>query len=84
MRTRQTPKSRNLMAVPYRSTVTTFEPGAGKVLFPVPGNVVRRSYAVSGDGRRFLIAKPIDESISEPITIVLNWLDELKQRVPSK
>jgi hypothetical protein len=75
---------RNLMAVPYRATVTTFEPGAGKVLFPVPGNVVHRSYAVSGDGRRFLVGKPVDESISEPITWVLNWLDEPKQRVPSK
>jgi Tol biopolymer transport system component len=75
---------RNLMAVPYRATVTTFEPGAGKVLFPVPGNVVHRSYAVSGDGRRFLVGKPVDESISEPITWVLNLLDEPKQRVPSK
>ena len=41
---------RKLIAVPYRSTVTTFEPGAGKVLFPVPGNVVHRSYR--GDRRR--------------------------------
>jgi hypothetical protein len=75
---------RNLMAVPYRATVTTFEPGAGKVLFPLLGNVVRRSYAVTGDGRRFLIAKPVDENISEPITMVFNWLDELKRRAPSK
>ena len=75
---------RNLMAVPYRATVATFEPGAGKVLFAVPGNAFRRSYAVTGDGRRFLIGKPVDESINEPITLVLNWLDELKARVPTK
>jgi eukaryotic-like serine/threonine-protein kinase len=75
---------RNLMAVPYRATVKTFEPGAGKALFPVPGNLVRRSYAVTGDGRRFLIGKPVDENSSEPITMVVNWLDELKRRVPSK
>jgi serine/threonine protein kinase/Tol biopolymer transport system component len=75
---------RNLMAVPYRATVTSFEPGAGKVLFAVPGNVVRRSYAVTGDGRRFLIGKPVDETINEPITLVLNWLEELKARVPTK
>jgi hypothetical protein len=75
---------RNLKAVPYRATVTTFEPGAGKVLFPVPGNVRHRSYAVSGDGSRFLIGRPVDESISEPITWVLHGLDEPKQRVPSK
>jgi hypothetical protein len=72
------------MAVPYRATVKTFEPGAGKALFPVPGNLVRRSYAVTGDGRRFLIGKPVDENSSEPITMVVNWLDELKRRVPSK
>ena len=70
------------MAVPYRATVTSFEPGAGKVLFPLPGIGVRRSYAVTGDGRRFLIGKPVDENISQPITMVLNWLDELKQPVP--
>ena len=75
---------RNLMAVPYRARVTTFEPEAAKVLFTLPGNVVRRSYAVTGDGRRFLIGKPADESIGEPITVVLNWLDELKGRVRSK
>jgi Tol biopolymer transport system component len=68
---------RNLMAVPYRATATTFEPDVGKALFPLPGNVERRSYAVTGDGRRFLIGKPV-ESISEPITMVLNWLDERK------
>ena len=75
---------RNLMAVPYRATPTTFEPGAGKALFPVPGNVVRRSYAVTSDGRRFLIGKPLDDNISEPITVVLNWQEELKQRVPTR
>ena len=74
---------RNLMAVPYRATPTAFEAGAGKVLFPVPGNVVTRSYAVTGDGRRFLVGRPVVERVSEPITVVLNWLDELNRRVPS-
>jgi Tol biopolymer transport system component len=75
---------RNLTAVPYRSTVTSFDPGVGTVLFPLAGNVVRRSYAVTGDGQRFLIGKPVDESISTPITVVLNWLDGLKGREQSK
>jgi serine/threonine protein kinase/Tol biopolymer transport system component len=75
--------NRNLMAVPYRAAVTTFKAGVGKALFPLPGNLERRSYAVTGDGRRFLIGKPV-ESSSEPITMVLNWLDERKQPVPSK
>jgi Tol biopolymer transport system component len=75
---------RSLMAVPYRATATTFEPGASKALFPIPGNIVRRSYAVSADGRRFLIGKPVSEDRSEPITVVLNWIDELKPRLLSK
>ena len=54
------------------------------MVFPVPRNVLHRSYAVTGDGRRFLIGKPVDENLSGPITWVLNWLDEPKQRVPSK
>jgi hypothetical protein len=39
---------------------------------------------VTGDGRRFLIGKPVDESINEPITLVLNWQGELTARVPTK
>ena len=75
---------RNLTVVPYRATATTFEPDVGKPLFPVPGSGLRRGYAVAADGQRFLIGKPVGESISEPITVDLNWLDELKGRVPSK
>jgi serine/threonine protein kinase/Tol biopolymer transport system component len=74
---------RNLMAVKYRATATTFDPEATKVLFPVPGSLVHRSYAVTGDGR-FLIAKPVDENMSDSVTWVLNWLAEPTQRVPSR
>jgi len=52
-------------------------------LFPVPGSLVHRSYAVTGDGR-FLIAKPVDENMSDSVTWVLNWLAEPTQRVPSR
>jgi hypothetical protein len=55
--------------------------GTGKVLFRVPGNAVQRSYAVTGDGHRFLVGKPVDEGVAEPITVVLNWLAKLKGRV---
>jgi hypothetical protein len=75
---------RNLWAVPYRSTVTSFDPGKGTVLFPLAGNVVRRSYAVNGDGQQFLVGKLVDEDVSTPATVALNWLAELKERVPSK
>jgi Tol biopolymer transport system component len=45
-----------------------------------------RSYDVSADGQRFMMAKDEPNPVS-PVTsvhIVLNWLEELKQRVPTK
>jgi len=63
---------RNLMAVPVRVTAKSFEAGIPKALFPVPGAGVRRAYEPSADGR-FLIAKPLDETTTTPITVVLNW-----------
>jgi hypothetical protein len=44
-----------------------------------------RDYDVSPDGRRFLMLKPTKEDV--PLTqlnVVLNWFEELKERVPTK
>ena len=71
---------RNLMAVPVRTTATTVVPEAAKPLFQVPGNQVRRNFAVSADGRRFLVGKPVgDGTASPPITVVLDWRAGLKK-----
>jgi serine/threonine-protein kinase len=44
---------------------------------------VRRNYDLSPDGKRFLFTKRVDGSqVNNQINVVLNWLDELKQRVP--
>lgn len=40
------------------------------------------NYDVSPDGERFLMVK--DESSSGRLNIVLNWLEELRQRVSLK
>jgi hypothetical protein len=42
------------------------------------------NYDVSGDGQRFLMVKPIESQTSDvtQINVVLNWFEELKQRVP--
>jgi len=39
---------------------------------------------VSPDGQRFLMLKPIEQEAAAPtqINVVLNWFEELKQRVP--
>jgi hypothetical protein len=50
-----------------------------KTLFSVPGIETRRSYAVSSDGRRFLIAPPQPQTTAEPITVVVNWAAGLRK-----
>jgi hypothetical protein len=71
---------------------TTLQPGfsAGKprVLFEgrylttaFPQNSI--AYDVSADGRRFLMVKEVDRARAPAqITVVLNWQEELKRRVP--
>ncbi len=43
------------------------------------------NYAVSPDGQRFLMLKPVEQEQSAPtqINVVLNWFEELKQKVPT-
>ena len=60
----------NLMAVSIKLG-STVDAGKAKSLFPVPVRAFRRSYAVSGDGQRFLTIRPAGET--HPITVVLNW-----------
>jgi WD40-like Beta Propeller Repeat len=69
--------------------VATFTAGTPRMLFE--GNYVHGNnealYDVSLDGKRFLMVKPGGQGDSpapqQQINIVLNWFEELKQRVPS-
>ena len=38
-----------------------------------------KQYAVSPDGQRFLLLKPVAEAAPTPITVVLNWTAGLKK-----
>jgi serine/threonine-protein kinase len=81
-----------LMSVPVRTT-PTFSAGT-----PVKVKVVDaafytgapvRSYDVSRDGQRFLVIKnpPVDQTASATpasMIVVVNWGEELKQRLPTK
>jgi hypothetical protein len=84
----------SVMAVSVK-TELTFKPGKPEMLFsgtyvaPATGDVP--PWDISPDGKRFLMIKPPQttggESTTEirhKITIVLNWTEELKQRVPVK
>jgi serine/threonine protein kinase/Tol biopolymer transport system component len=80
-----------LMAVPVTASDggQTLDPGAPVPLFPTRlasgANVVtgRSQYMVAPDGQ-FLLNAVVDESSASPITVVLNWQEELKQRVPTR
>ena len=71
-------------------TEPTFAHGVGEPLFALDSYRVNgglRSYAVAPDGERFLFFKPGaqsgEEAVAETrINVVLNWFQELRERVP--
>jgi serine/threonine protein kinase len=82
----------SVMAVPVE-TEPTFKPGKPKVLFRGTyfsdniGQGVLPRWDISPDGKRFLMMKESGKASTgeapRKINIVLNWLEELKQRVPA-
>jgi eukaryotic-like serine/threonine-protein kinase len=83
-------KGDTVMAVAVQ-TETTFKPGKTETLFR--GTYVANfgAWDFSQDGKRFLMIKPPASTGAAPtaagprkINIVLNWFEELKQRVPLK
>jgi serine/threonine protein kinase len=72
-----------LMAVEVKPGAT-FEAGAATPLFPTRRRVTVSStdmfsYDVAPDGQRFLVSKDVGEVTSSPLTVVLNWVEGLKQ-----
>ena len=76
-----------LMAVPI-ATVPRLSPGVPVPLFDVSAYFfggLGRNYDVARDGR-FVMVKEAQSGIGgmQPITVVLNWLDELVTRLPKR
>ncbi len=74
---------RKLMAVALRTAGDRFEAGVPQALFsppllPVAITLNFGHYAVSADGQRFLVNKPIEET-PPSITVLLNWTPEIKK-----
>jgi len=77
--------NRNLMAVPVKPG-SKFEAGLPKSLVKLSGSTDRQmsvrssrhSYAVSGDGQRFLVPVPVTGGAPPSITVWLNWKGDLK------
>ena len=73
--------SRNLVAVEV-STTPTFARGRSTALFPARGfsNDFGGQYAVSSDGRRFLMIRSVVANAPERLIVVENWFEELKAK----
>ena len=66
----------------------SFAAGKPQMLFErtyVPSTGTAPNYDVSPDGQRFLMLKPVEQARAAPtqINVVLNWFEELKQKVPT-
>jgi serine/threonine-protein kinase len=80
-------RTENKMMVVDISTQSSFSAGKPRVLFSepyLPTPIIPANYDVSLDGQRFLMLKPIEqEAAPTQINVVLNWFEELKQKVPT-
>jgi len=79
--------AQKMMTVDY-SAQPTFSASKPKMLFEGSYVSTPRSfpdYDVSPDGQRFLMLRPAEEAQAAPtqINVVLNWFEELKQKVPT-
>jgi hypothetical protein len=76
-----------MMAVDI-ATQPSFAAGKPRMLFEgkyTPTAATFPYYDVSPDGQRFLMLKPVESQASAPtqMNVVLNWFEELKQKVPT-
>jgi hypothetical protein len=82
----------DMMSVSVNGSGTAFMAAAPVKLFSgafvpdgsAPGSIA--DYDVSRDGKRFLMMKPASAQTAaqQQVSVVLNWTEELKQRVPVK
>ena len=72
-----------LMSVPIKVKGDVLEAGVPAPLFeagfPPPVPPFWRSFSVTRDGQRFLLAAVASEAASAPIHVVLNWTADLKK-----
>ncbi len=66
-----------LMSVEIKSGDATLGVGAERMLFTLP-NEWSGGYDVTSDGQRFLCSKQEANDSPMPVTLVVNWLEELK------
>ena len=66
---------------------TNVELSAPRQLFPLEDRLYSAGstllYDINSDGQRFMMVEQADESSQRRIHVVLNWFEELKQRLPT-
>ena len=73
---------KKMMAVEVKGEGTTFQRGTPKALFDrrIPSfNTPLAQFAVTADDQKFIVANPVADNTSVPITVVLNWTADLKR-----
>jgi Tol biopolymer transport system component/predicted Ser/Thr protein kinase len=81
-------RSGNKMMAVDITTQPGISAGKSRMLFEgqyQPPPTTSPNYDVSSDGQRFLMLKPVEQTQVGPtqINVVLNWFEELKQKVPT-
>jgi hypothetical protein len=71
--------NRTLVAVPVRAGAS-LELGAPRTLFALQGKYTWADYDVAPDGR-FLAIVPEALASEQPLTVVMNWNDELRPQL---
>src|ERR1041385_2215439 len=73
---------KNLMEVDVKGIGTSFEQGIPKPLFNVDVDSYQapNRYAVSKDGKRFLVNTSIEGTSLKPIMVVINWTAEIRKK----
>ena len=71
----------DMMSVPVELGAASFKLGVPKPLFRtrLEFESIQRQYDVSSDAKRFLLAQPLEETTSVPITVIVNWPELLKK-----
>jgi Tol biopolymer transport system component len=73
---------KKLMAVDVKTVGASLEQGIPKPLFAtdVEQYTLPNRYAVSKDGKRFLVNNAVESTGAKPIAIVLNWTADIKKK----
>ncbi len=72
---------RKIMAAEIRLGSSSVDVGSAIALFQTSAFTGggRDAYNVTGDGQRFLVSSQASEGVSSPVTLVVNWVGEIKK-----